>query len=211
MCFLHHRPDYEEYDHDPDYDPVPRSCPRLTWAVPVDAAELGASLEAFETLAPQIQTLRLCHRFGRVPLSTLPQEIFNLIISTLYQSTREGVAKRWNDKFRCFQGRCVTVDHLHMDDGEIENLFMSLFPYQDAPCCDRHRRVGDFNPADYEIGEKREMVEEFINEDGDWAYDPVNEAHDETREDWLDMLCLCKERAVQRPALKTFLPFQEVS
>lgn len=210
MCFLHHRPDHEEYDYDPEYEAAPRSCPRLAWAVPVDAAELGASLEAFEALMPQVQTLRLCHRDGRASLSTLPQEIFDLIIGILYRSTRKDVAKRWNEKFRCFQGRCVTVDHLKMDDEEIEGLFTSLLPYQDDPCCDRHRRAGDFNSADYEIAEKRDMVEEFINKDGDWAYDSVNEVHDEEREDWLDMLCLCEQRAVQRPALKTFLPFQEV-
>ncbi|KAF3046136.1 hypothetical protein E8E12_011315 [Didymella heteroderae] len=120
------------------------------------------------------------------------------------------MAKRWNEKFRCFQGRCVTVDHLQMDDQEIERLFMGLFPQEEA-CCDRYWRDGDFDPADYEIDEKREMVEEFINEDGDWVYDSINEAHDETREDWLDMCCLCKDRALQPPTLRTFLPFQEVN
>lgn len=59
--------------------------------------------------------------------------------------------------------------------------------------------------------EKREIVEELINEGGDWAFDSVCEAHDDMREHWLDVLCLCKERAVQHPALETFLPYQEVS
>nr|GFD59780.1 hypothetical protein [Tanacetum cinerariifolium] len=81
--YLHYRPDLEDLDEPPDLLPVPRSYPRLTWAVPVDAAELGASLETIEALSPQIQMLRMCHRFGRAPLSTMPQELLDIVIGML--------------------------------------------------------------------------------------------------------------------------------
>jgi len=182
MCILHHRPDLQEYGELDDLEPVPRSCPRLTWAVPVDAAQLGASLETFEALAPQVNTLRLCHRFGHVPLSTLQQEILESILGLLYRSTREATVKRWNEALRCFQGRCRPFDHLQMDDEEIAGVWEGTIPNQEIPCCERHRREGSFDEANFGIEEKREMVEEFINECGDWAEDSIDEMHDQARE-----------------------------
>ena len=210
MCILHHRSDLQDYGELDDLEPVPRSLPRLTWAVPVDAAQLGASLEAFKALAPQENTLRLFHRCARSPLSTLPQEILDSIVMMLYRSTREATVKRWDDTFRCFQGRCRPLDHLQMDDEKIARMWEDTVPYQEIPCCERHRREGSFDAAKFGIEEKREMVEEFINECGDWAVDTVNELHDDARKRWLEILCLCKDWPHDTRLTKTFLPLQEV-
>lgn len=211
MCFLDYRPDLEDFDDPLEFGPVPRSYPRLAWAVPVDTAELGASLETFEMLSPQIRALRLCHRFANGPLSALPQELLDHIIGLMYLHTRGALVERWNNKFRCFQGRCTSVDHLEMDDEEIQDIWTALFSHGDNACCHRNRHDGDFDPTDYGIEEKREIVEKFINEEGDWAFETIDQAHETAREDWLDILCLCKTRAHQTPALKTFFQYQKAS
>ncbi|KAJ4381007.1 hypothetical protein N0V86_003354 [Didymella sp. IMI 355093] len=87
-------------------------------------AELGASLETYSELLPNVQTLRLCCRFGNGPLSAAPQEIFDLIIKALYRSVKNETLPKWNSQFMCFQDdydieekRKMVAEYIDVDDG----------------------------------------------------------------------------------------------
>jgi len=205
MCYLHWTPDDEEFDFS---NPGPRPFPRLTWAVPVDAAELGASIKAYAEQLPQINALQLCHRFGGQQLSVLPQEILDHIVKMLYQSGRQASMQEWVSKFACFQGRCTRMQHLEFDDSHIEELWNMFFNNTQGFCA-RHKQEQDLDPDDYDIEEKREMVCDYIDDDGDIMFDEVWEAHDTTRDQWLDMLCLCKDSPSQDVDSRTFTHLQK--
>lgn len=86
----------------------------LTWAVPVDAVELGASLEAYLEAKPFITQLLLCHRFGRgsnVLITKLPREIVDLVAEVLIAGHRTSQQERWGQMQKCSLGRCTGVDH----------------------------------------------------------------------------------------------------
>ncbi|KAF7187280.1 hypothetical protein HII31_11368, partial [Pseudocercospora fuligena] len=83
--------------------------------VPVRPDKLGRKLEDYAKVAPLLNALRLCHRFGRGPnvhITKLPmeleQEIERLIIR---QSKHSYYFDSWADKFRHYEGRCAPLDH----------------------------------------------------------------------------------------------------
>jgi hypothetical protein len=172
-------------------------------------AELGASLETYSELLPKLQTLRLCYRFGNGPLSVMPQEILDLIIKALYRSVRKETLPRWNSQFMCFQGRCSRSQHvLFESDDEVEELWRCCFSNTEG-CCARHQRDEDLESDDYDIEEKREMVAECIDDDGSLFAEQIWEEHDEARDRWLAMVCLCKDTG-RSTDKKTFTHLQKV-
>ncbi|KAH7090449.1 hypothetical protein FB567DRAFT_589847 [Paraphoma chrysanthemicola] len=187
MCFINHLP--PDYMDEPA-SPGPRPAPQLKWVVPVDIVALGASLEALLKQTQQITTLRLCHRFGNTALSSLPQEILDQIISETYRTAKLSCLPKWDQKFRCFQGRCNRDYHEHSHDLTTEYLWRSNYV---------ERRNGVYegealNPDDYTEEEKREMVEDQIEEDEYESWDDgIVEDHWDTQADWLDLLCRCKK------------------
>lgn len=210
MCYLQYSLDEDDYDYDREYSPAPRPLPRLRWAIPVDAVKLGASLTAYEEQLPRTNALRLCHRFGDGLLSTIPQEILDLIVRKLYLSSRQAKLSEWDSTSKCFQGRCRRSHHVKLDDDEVEGMWNAFYNNQ-AGCCERHRRDEDLDPADYDNEEKRKMVDDYIDNDGDLLFDSVSEAHEMARDRWLDMLCLCKDSPRPHSAPKTFKHLQTVS
>ncbi|KAF1929441.1 uncharacterized protein M421DRAFT_4579 [Didymella exigua CBS 183.55] len=204
MCYVHYSPDEEEYYGLPG--PGPRPLPRLTWAVPVDAAELGASLETFEMLLPPVHMFRLCHRTGSGPLATMPQEILDLVIEALYQSTKADIMLEWIAQFKCFQGRCRKTQHVSLEVDEIEAIWAEVYGNL-QPCCTHHDKGKGLRPDDYDLDEKLEMIG---NDIGDWMHEEIFEAHEAARQQWLDMTCLCRAQSAQYTDLKTFAASQKI-
>ncbi|KAJ8118122.1 hypothetical protein OPT61_g838 [Boeremia exigua] len=199
MCYLHHM--YEYQDEWSEQDAVPRSVPRLAWALPVDAAELCASLDTFAALLPHVQTLRLCHRFGSGSLSTLPLELLDLILKMLYESVQAELKRPWDSDFACFQGLCTSPSHLMVDDNEVERLWNDMFGPEHKLLHEEKEKYDDDEEeesqytASYEIHEKRDMVEDALGESWDYRYEMIVEAHQDIRQRWLDKLCPCKKRS----------------
>lgn len=207
MCYIHYNPEEDYYDDIPE--PGPRPLPRLTWAVPVSIAQLGASLEAYNALVPTMRILRLCHRFDNGPLSTLPQEILDLILTALYQSARKDTRQKWITRFLCFQGRCSRSQHILDDDDLVKDLWRDFSTNTDNRC-PTHRREEDLNPDDYQIEQKREMVAEYVEDDHELLFETIWEEHESGRNQWLDMVCLCRDHG-HFSGEQTFLHLQAVS
>ncbi|KAI6794798.1 hypothetical protein KC363_g8421 [Hortaea werneckii] len=86
----------------------------VAWAVPVKVEVLGAHLEAYINLQPIINTLRMCHRFGKgdnVAVTRLPVELLSEVEEYLVARERRKTRKAWNADFRCFQLKCQKRDH----------------------------------------------------------------------------------------------------
>lgn len=166
------------------------------------------SLKTYEKILLQIQALCLCHRFGREALSVLPQEILDLIVKALYQSTRPTILEACKLKFACFQGRCRRSQHLDLAEDEVEKLWSTCFNAH-ATCCGRHYLDENTSPSDYGIEKKRKMLDDFIDDDGEIFYEAIYESCYDSRNEGLEMLCLCKSPSSLTSA-SSFIPLQKV-
>lgn len=171
---------------------VPLAQPRLAWAVPVSMDKLGASIEALSNTMPQVLTLQLCHRFGKSPLSKLPQEIVELIADEVRRVARSAVAAKWYHNFMCFQNRCEPYDHYYSEDGldekyqEAVGFFQRVFAAGDDPDFDLD--LGE-NPS---VEKKKEVVQMYFAETSqDIDYVDYQSHHFRARCAWLDQTCLC--------------------
>ncbi|KAI6868842.1 hypothetical protein KC338_g3800 [Hortaea werneckii] len=93
----------------------------VAWAVPVEVEVLGAHLEAYVKLQPTINTLRMCHRFGKgdqAAITRLPVELLSEVEDLLMQEERRKTREEWETDFRCFQLQCDIRDHC--DPSELE-------------------------------------------------------------------------------------------
>jgi hypothetical protein len=206
MCYINWRPDYwDEPQH-----PEPRPLPRLTWATPVDIIELGASLQAYSNLIPQVTTLRLAHRFGGGPLSTLPQEILDHVISDAQEMEKDKVRPKWNEGYRCFSGRCTRGSHHVASEQHTVRLWDELFG-SGCGCGGGCGGLG-LNSDDYDLEQKANMVVEYFEQDeDDGDFDEmVWDVHNDRQNAWVQQVCLCRRDA--NPSLKAskFGPLNEV-
>ncbi|KAI7264953.1 hypothetical protein KC345_g8647 [Hortaea werneckii] len=95
----------------------------VAWAVPVEVEVLGAHLEAYVNLQPTINTLRMCHRFGKgdhAAITELPVELLNEVEEILMEEERRKRREEWETDFRCFQLHCDLRDHI--DPSELDDL-----------------------------------------------------------------------------------------
>ncbi|KAK5113323.1 hypothetical protein LTR85_010940 [Meristemomyces frigidus] len=86
----------------------------IAWAVPVKPDILGGHLQAHVDTLPVIETLRLCHSFGRGPKASvvkLPIELRSEIEKYVIQEARGKTLPEWNQKFRCYQDSCSASQH----------------------------------------------------------------------------------------------------
>jgi hypothetical protein len=100
-----------------------RTTSALTWAIPVDVAKLGASLQAYHSLKPIITHFRLCNRFGQGPdvfLTRLPQELVDMVLEFLIIPARQVQEVEWNLVKGCAEHRCDPRDHY--TEMEIEDI-----------------------------------------------------------------------------------------
>lgn len=156
MCNIHWRPDF--FDDIPE--PAPRPRPQLKWVIPVDAAQLGASLEGYRDQLPAITTLRLCHRFGGGALSQLPQEILDHIVSDVHRTATAAVQLKWKQTFACFQGRCSRLYHATNSPVDDDDIWLDYFGVDDDHSDEA------LNPDDYTAEEKAEMIDDYEQSHG---------------------------------------------
>jgi hypothetical protein len=183
MCYINWRPEELGYDAP---EPGFRPSPRLVWALPVDIVELGASLESFSTQLKQNTTLRLCHRFGEGPLSKLPQEILDQVISHAHEAMKKGLRSKWNQNYMCYQGRCFRSHHY----GPGDPVFEEIWSYVAANLDGEDRPV----ERDYTEEERMVMVHEYLDDDGNDSFDDFTwEEHFEQQQAWVHQVCTCKD------------------
>lgn len=111
MCIFNYNPLSAYANDDPESIIQTRGGQRLAWIIPVEMSKLGASIDAYSQVLPQVNTLRLCHRFRDCTLSKLPLEILDQVIEDLRRSKLEEVRLVWLQDFTCFQGLCRSEDH----------------------------------------------------------------------------------------------------
>ncbi|KAI8934640.1 hypothetical protein NX059_008333 [Plenodomus lindquistii] len=191
MCYIRVRPnDYDDYPELPD--PKPR--PQLKWVIPVGPVDLGASLQGYSAHLIQATALRLCHRFGDNPLSRLPQEVLDQIVTELHRMETTDCQSVWKRAFDCFQGNCVRRHHTLSccSEDHDEELWHRLFGAGGVHSQDA------LDPADYTSEQKAEMLDEYYLEPGHSAadYECAWDGHIGEQHAWVNLLCLCKERAV---------------
>jgi hypothetical protein len=119
MCFLNFTP----YDEDEPEYPLPRGRPRVAWVVPFDMCKLGTSLQALTDMAPQADTLRLCHKFRDGTLSKLPQDLLEQIIDEVQRTARAKRQPEWYQDSVCWQGTCLEEDHYNFYGEHVEKLW----------------------------------------------------------------------------------------
>lgn len=91
----------------------------VAWAVPVKPDTLGGHLQAYIETLPCIETLRLCHSFGRgvkAAVTKLPVELRTEIESYIIDEARRRILPEWSRKFRCYQDICTAADHEQFDE-----------------------------------------------------------------------------------------------
>jgi hypothetical protein len=190
MCFIHWTPETWEWEAP---SPPPRPLPRLAWATPIDIEKLGSSIEAYERQLPAITTLRLCHRFGDGPLSQLPQEILDQIVSNVHQREISECKPKWERNYACFQDSCTTGQHL--EPWLINELWDEVFVMGGDLLEDEE---SDFDPDVYSAEEKASKVIDYVDNNhmelGEWVW----ETHDARQGAWLALLCTCESRSVPK-------------
>ncbi|KAL2047954.1 hypothetical protein ABVK25_011183 [Lepraria finkii] len=85
----------------------------IAWAMPVDAATLGARMEAHAKSKATIHTFRLCvqHAPPGAPLGRLPPELVEIVAARIQQSLFKKRMKKWKKSVNCAAGDCYPSDH----------------------------------------------------------------------------------------------------
>jgi hypothetical protein len=165
--------------------PLPRGRPRLAWVIPVDMAELGASLQAISNTMPQVNVLRLCHRFRDSPLSRLPQELLDQVIGDIQQSAKADCRSEWYQDSVCWQGTCLPEDHFSIYNEDLEKLWQRIFVEK------AYGGTQDLKTEDVTKEKKVEMVHGWVC--GDPVFSDIDawlDRHYEAFSRWLDRTCL---------------------
>jgi len=156
----------------------------LTWAVPVRPDLLGSRLEAFKQILPQLQTLRLCHRFGKGPsvfITRLPTEVERMIERCVPLEC-SGI---WQDSFMHFEKRCEPLDHV--EDGYFDMLEAAEEELSDVLCegCqDRGSFENQFECTKDCWIEVSIMMNERVRLNHDYVFDVC----EETSSTWEDLI-----------------------
>jgi len=113
-------------------------------------------------MKPQLEHLRLCHRFGKgseAHITKLPQELLEMVIEHLVDSVRSTspVFAAWEKLFKCFEFSCRASDHF--DEDTLAEIREEL----------EHDLIYDgIDPPDGEEMDK--MVEDSILQDCEWEF-----------------------------------------
>lgn len=95
--------------------------------MPVDPVQLVTVLDAYDNIYGQVHTLRLCHRFRLGPLSRLPQEVLDMIISRTLHMLAKECRDTYHRQFACFQGRCQPAEHYGPYDFVLRSTWKEIF------------------------------------------------------------------------------------
>ena len=85
----------------------------IAWATPVDAATLGARMEAHAESKATIHIFRLCvqHAPPGAPLGQLPPELVEIVAAQIQQPRFEKRMKKWEMSVNCAAGNCSPSEH----------------------------------------------------------------------------------------------------
>ncbi len=105
----------------------------LTWAIPVEAHLLGASMEAYVESKAAISMLRLCAQNGNpseAPIARLPPEMVEEIVGHAQLPFYEKRFQDWVDITNCLDGWCRVFNlKIHYDEdhqGKLEHHLEKL-------------------------------------------------------------------------------------
>ena len=90
----------------------------LTWAIPVDAAELGARLESYVETKASIHVFKLCtqHAHPGASLGKLSPELIEMVSNEVQNATFNRRLQIWQDLLRCCANKCRPSEHLSNED-----------------------------------------------------------------------------------------------
>lgn len=120
----------------------------LTLALPVNAAQLAAHLQAYTDTLPALNALRACNRFGKGPqchINKLPIELVQSIARYYILPVREKHAALCTSQLHCYEESCLLFD-----DDVKENLLEAhddMVRNSPVPC----QCVDPYNPRDEEL------------------------------------------------------------
>ena len=86
----------------------------LTWATPVDAAELGARMESYVETKASIHVFKLCvHRAqSEAPLGRLSPELIEMIATEVHHAAFNKKLEMWHKDLFCCANVCRPSEHL---------------------------------------------------------------------------------------------------
>ena len=92
----------------------------LTWAIPVDAAELGARLESYIETKASIHVFKLCtqHAHPGASLGKLSPELIEMVSSEVQNATFNRRLQIWQDLLMCCANVCRPSEPLTKEDSE---------------------------------------------------------------------------------------------
>ena len=117
---------------------------RLTWATPVEARILGASLEAYVESKASITTIKLCAQYGKsslAPVSTLPAELLNMVAGYIEQSVFDERIPVWEESLNCVENFydceiCLSLEKV-VDNGPLEEHCEAVYANVHKVCNER--------------------------------------------------------------------------
>jgi hypothetical protein len=139
----------------------------LTLALPVDAAQLAAHLQAYIDTLPALNALRACNRFGKGPqchLNKLPVELIQSIAQYYVLPVYEDNAEKWQSQLRCYEDTCSIFDHNSRE--ELLELHADIHDRTPGACdCD-----DPYDPDDEELSECLEGHDDGFDQHQDNRY-----------------------------------------
>ena len=127
----------------------------LTWATPVDAAELGARMESYvETKAP-IHVFKLCWQRARseAPLGRLSPELIEMIATEVHDAAFNKQLRIWQSGMICCANECRPSEHLSEESYEsLRHEYRMDFESEHEGCDGECDCPGDFDGYLTELG-----------------------------------------------------------
>jgi hypothetical protein len=193
---------YEYPDDDEPIDPLPRSNPRLLWTLPVNIIALASSVDAYRRTLPQVNTLRLVHRFRKGALSKIPEELLELIVRKTRNLELLSTTQYWTRLSLCFFGKCNPGHHYRLYGEHTDRLW--------------HKLNRDSRELRSKLTEEQTacMVERQVDEMERLTEDVEEEIidfHTYMKTDWLDATCLCVSNDLSPSFESAFYKINRVS
>ncbi|KAK0511828.1 hypothetical protein JMJ35_005678 [Cladonia borealis] len=92
----------------------------LTWAIPVDAAALGARMESYAETKASIHVFKLCtqHAHPGASLGRFSPELIEMVSNEVQNAAFNRRLQIWQDCTRCCANKCRPSKHLSKEDYE---------------------------------------------------------------------------------------------
>lgn len=144
----------------------------LTLALPVNAAQLAAHLQAYLNTLPTLNALRACNRFGTGPqchINKLPVELIQSISNHCVLPVREEIAREYMSQLRCYEDTCTLRDHRSRED--MLEMHGRCIDFDECEC------DNPYEPSDDNLSECLGNCSPLVQ---DWEFS----IHPENRDQW---------------------------